>query len=383
MVHEQKSGITIGGRTFTTAQLLIGAIAALIIAFLLYGSLVNGGADTPVVTTAPTNSFFLLALLAFAGGLFSFLSPCTLPILPAYFAFAFRSGKATIAANTLAFMMGLAAMFSIFGAGASTLGSLLYSRQDLILLFGGALIIIFGIMAIMGKGFTGSTGAAQTQRNTSVGGSFMFGLTFAVGWSSCVGPILGVILALAATTASVIQGMMLLFIYAMGLGLPLMIVSAFFGRQSRDSFVWRMMRGKGTERVVSTRTITIIWAVGLWLIAMPLLRQFVPALSMDASPIFTLPLWHASFTLTLTKVILLILLVAGAVVYDMVKTGGAAKTVLHLHSTSIISGLLFLLMGLLLINSQLGVISSVLQSSDLSFKLLDIEQGFIEWFSTR
>lgn len=383
MVQEQKSGITIGGRTFTTAQLLIGAIVALIAIFLVYGSLTGGGADSQAVTTAPTNSFFLLALLSFAGGLFSFLSPCTLPILPAYFAFAFRSGKATIAANTLAFMLGLAAMFSIFGAGASTLGSLLYSRQDLILLFGGALIIIFGIMAIMGKGFTGSTGATQTQRSTSVGGSFMFGLTFAVGWSSCVGPILGVILALAATTASVIQGMMLLFIYALGLGLPLMIVSAFFGRQSRDSFVWRMMRGKGTERTVSTRTIALIWAVGLWLVAMPLLREFIPALGMDASPIFTLPLWHTSFTLTLTKVILLVLLIAGGVVYDAMKNGGTATATLHLHSTSIVSGVLFLLMGLLLINSQLGVISGVLESSDFSFRLLELEQSFIQWFSNR
>lgn len=380
MVQDQKPTVTIGNRNFTVAQLMGGIVALLIAIFLIYGTVNGGATDSPAVTTAPTQSFVLLALLAFAGGLFSFLSPCTLPILPAYFAFAFRSGKATIAANTLAFMLGLATMFSVFGAGASTLGSVLYQRQDLILLFGGALIIVFGIMSVLGMGFTGSMGATQQQRSTSVGGSFVFGLTFAVGWSSCVGPILGVILALAATTASVIQGMMLLFIYALGLGLPLMIVSAFFGRQSRDSFVWRMMRGKGTERIVSTKVVALIWAVGLWLIAMPVVRQFIPALSIDANPLFTIPLWHSSFSLTMVKIVLLILLVAGAIVYDSVRNGGGQQATLHLHSTSIVSGVLFLLMGLLLINAQLGVISSFLESTDFSFWLLDLEQNFLSRF---
>lgn len=380
MVQKPKATFTIGNRNVTVTQLLFGVVILLLAIFVLYGTINGSGADSNAVVTAPTNSFLLLALLAFAGGLFSFLSPCTLPILPAYFAFAFRSGKATIAANTLAFMLGLATMFSVFGAGASTLGSVLYQRQDLILLFGGALIIVFGIMSVLGLGFSGSMGATQQERSTSIGGSFVFGLTFAVGWSSCVGPILGVILALAATTASVIQGMMLLFIYALGLGLPLMIVSAFFGRQSRDSFVWRMMRGKGTERTVSTRVVAFIWAIGLWLIAMPVVREFVPALAIDANPLFTLPLWHTALTLTLPKVVLLILLLAGAVVYDTVKNGSGASTTLHLHSTSVISGVLFLLMGLLLINAQLGVISGFLESTQFSFWLLDMEQAFLSRF---
>ena len=380
MVQDQKATISIGGRSVTIAQLLAGMLVLLIGIFVVYGSL-SGSAETPAVSTAPTSNFLLLSALAFAGGLFSFLSPCTLPILPAYFAFAFNSGRATIAANTLAFMLGLATMFSIFGAGASTLGSLLYSRQDLILLFGGALIIVFGIMSIMGQGFGGSAGAQQQQRNTSVGGSFMFGLTFAVGWSTCVGPILGVMLAMAATTASVVQGMMLLFIYALGLGLPLMVVSALFGRASRDSLVWRIMRGKGTERSVSTKVIALIWAFGLWLIAMPLIREFVPALPIDSQAIFTIPLWHSSFTLTAFKVALLVLFIAGAILYDSIKNGAGKTTALHLHSTSIVSGVLFLLMGLLLINAQLGVISSVLESSELSFRLLDLEQQFVSWFS--
>ncbi len=381
MVQDQKATISIGGRKITIAQLIAGMLVLLIGIFVIYGSL-SGSAETSNVSSAPTGNFLILSVLAFTGGLFSFLSPCTLPILPAYFAFAFNSGRTTIAANTLAFMLGLATMFSIFGAGASTLGSLLYSRQDLILLFGGSLIIVFGIMSILGQGFGGSAAVQQQQRTTSIGGSFLFGLTFAVGWSTCVGPILGAMLAIAATTASVVQGMMLLFIYALGLGLPLMIVSAFFGRMPRDSFVWRMMRGKGTERTVSTKVIAIIWAVGLWLIAMPMIREFLPAIPLDTNVIFVLPLWHSSFTLTVFKLVLLVGLIATTVLADTLRNGAGKTTQLHLHSTSIISGLLFLLMGLLLVNTQLGLISSVLESSDFSFRLLELEQQYKSWFDS-
>jgi len=205
MIQEQKPAITIGNRSFTQSQLLLGLIVTLVVAFIIYGSLNQPPADATAIVGAPSGSFLVLALVAFAGGLFSFLSPCTLPILPAYFAFAFRSGRATIAANTLAFMLGLATMFSLFGAGASTLGSLLYQQQNLLLIVGGVAIIVFGIMSILGQGFAGSAAAAQNERNTTMGGSFLFGLTFAVGWSTCVGPILGIVLTLAATTASASQ----------------------------------------------------------------------------------------------------------------------------------------------------------------------------------
>ena len=88
-------------RTLPLTKILVGIFAALLIGFLIYGTL-NRPAEPDITTSLLTSSSFpVLALLAFAGGLFSFLSPCTLPILPAYFAFAFRGGRTTIAANTL------------------------------------------------------------------------------------------------------------------------------------------------------------------------------------------------------------------------------------------------------------------------------------------
>lgn len=359
-------------------QWLMGGLIALLVLFIVYGIFNQPATDN--IYNAPSN-FLVLAFVAFAGGVLSFLSPCTLPILPAYFAFAFSSEKKTIAANTVAFMLGLATMFSLLGAGASSLGSLLYRQLNILLLVGGAMVIVFGMMSLLGKGFSGSAAAQQSNRSTTPTGSFVFGLTFAVGWSSCVGPILGIMLTLAAATANVVSGMILLFIYAVGLGLPLLIVSAFFGRASRDSLVWRIMRGRGTERTVSTRWITVAWAVALWIIAQSLLREFT-SLNLDMWPIFDFSLSHfIHFNITGMRILLLVLFVAGAIITDIVRTGGNGTEALHLHSTSIISGLLFLLMGILLISGQLGIISELLQTNDLAFALLDLEDRFLTWIN--
>jgi cytochrome c-type biogenesis protein len=374
----KQNELKIGNRTFSQNQLLLGGLFVLLILFIIYGSFNQPTTDN--IYNAPS-SFLVLVLVAFAGGVLSFLSPCTLPILPAYFAFAFSSDKKTIAANTIAFMLGLASMFSLLGAGASSLGSLLYQQLNVLLLLGGGLVIIFGLMSLLGKGFTGSSTAQQTNRSTTPGGSFIFGLTFAVGWSSCVGPILGIMLTLAAATANVGSGMILLFIYALGLGLPLLIVSAFFGRASRDSLIWRIMRGRGTERTIATRWIAVAWAIALWIIALSLLREFT-SVNLELWPIFDFSLFHLlQFNITGMRILLLLLFVAGAVIIDIVRTGGSANETLHLHSTSVISGILFLLMGMLLISGQLGVISEFLQTNDLAFALLDLEDKFLTWIN--
>lgn len=211
----------------------VGVLMALLI---VVGIINDASAETnPFVTQQP---FIVLALLAFVGGTLSFLAPCTLPILPAYFAFASQSGRSQIAANTVVFMLGVATVFSLFGASASALGGLLRQNQELILLIGGSLVVLFGVMSLIGKGFTGMAqddagGSGQTD-STSYGGTFVFGMTFAAGWSSCIGPILGIMLTMAATTSSVLRGGILLFIFALGLGLPLVLVSTFIGRADRN-----------------------------------------------------------------------------------------------------------------------------------------------------
>jgi cytochrome c-type biogenesis protein len=382
ITQEARGVVRIGDREVPIGRFLLVLIAALVLLFLVVGSLTQKPADPTAIIAPPTNSFLLLALLSFAGGLFSFLSPCTLPILPAYFAFTFRSGRATIVANTLAFLLGLATMFSLFGAGASAIGRLLYNQQTLLLLLGGGLILFFGVMSLLGQGFGGSQLTSQVQQNSTLWGSFIFGLTFAIGWTACIGPILGVVISMAGTTASVLQGIMLLFIYAMGLGLPLVIVSTFFGRASRDSFLWRMMRGKGYERTFSARAIAMLWAFGGWLFLMPLLRFAFPAFDLDAVPLlgFTLHLGSVplGFMLGVYELGLLALLLL--IVWGWYRTQGNPPVPVHLHSTQLVSGVLFLLMGLLLVNQQLAIFNN-LATTDLAMRLIDIEEQLYLWIA--
>ena len=253
-------------RSLSPLQMGVAGVISLIVIFLIIGTVTQSSAPEPAFGGVQTQPFMVLAFLAAFGGVMSFISPCTLPILPAYFAFAVSSGRKQIALNTLVFMLGLATVFSIMGAGASLLGRVLRQNQSLIMLMGGALIIIFGVMSLLGRGFTGVQNQQddEVKRNNSIGGSYLFGMTFAVGWSSCVGPILGTVLTMAGTTGSVFRGMMLLFIYALALGLPLIIVSTFFGRASRQSFAWRALRGKGWNVRVSIFLVGLVWALAIW-----------------------------------------------------------------------------------------------------------------------
>ena len=329
---------------WNTKNLTIGIIGLMVV-LLIYGIINETGAETSPF--GPQQSFGILAILAFSGGLLSFLSPCTLPILPAYFAFAAKSSRSQIAMNTMVFMLGVATVFSFFGASASALGSLLRNNQDLILLIGGVLIVIFGTMSLIGKGFTGmSAESGGTNENMTAGGSFIFGVTFAAGWSSCIGPILGIILTMAATTASVARGTILLFIFAMGLGLPLILVSTFIGRASRQSFIWRMLRGKGWFLNVPSVVVAIIWGLTAWLIIFGLVRY--------GSINFDLNIGSSVSTIIGIGV----LAVLGAILYNYTLGGGNEKTDLHLHSTSIFSGVLFLAMGYFMLNGRLSQITA-------------------------
>ncbi len=175
-------------------------------------------------------------LIAFASGGLSFLSPCVLPLIPSYLSFVSgispremsqgRPGNARILGNALAFVSGFSAAFVALGASASLLGSLLIRYQDGVRVVGGLFILVVGIY------LTGLFKVATLERYAQVNlrskpagylGSVLVGLTFAVAWIPCVGPILGAILTLAGTAAEVHHGMLLLSAYAAGLALPFLL----------------------------------------------------------------------------------------------------------------------------------------------------------------
>jgi uncharacterized protein YyaL (SSP411 family)/cytochrome c biogenesis protein CcdA len=187
--------------------------------------------------------FIILSMLAFLAGILSFLSPCTLPILPAYFAQGFHAGKGEVVRNTIFFFLGLATIFSLFGMGATFIGGFLRDNRLIFTQITAGVIIVFGLMEIFGKGFSGLNIYLKGSHRTPVG-SYLFGSVFAVGWSACTGPLLASFLLLAATSGTILKGTSLLFIYALGLALPLTLVSVFFDRIRNRRF-WKLLQGRG------------------------------------------------------------------------------------------------------------------------------------------
>lgn len=356
-------------KSLSPAQQLAAIIVAVVVLFIVVGSLLGPSSQPDQFSFGIQNQpFLILAILAFGGGLLSFVSPCTLPILPAYFAFAFQSGRKQIAANTLAFMLGLGVMFSFLGAGASAIGSLLNQSADLLLLIGGSFIVIFGLMSLMGKGFSGFV-QENTASNDSLGGSFVFGLTFAVGWTSCTGPILGAVLSLAAVSGTVWHGIMLLFIYTLGLGLPLLLVSTLFGRASRQSLFWRILRGKGWTVAIPRLAVGAVWALVIWRILVAVgnfaLSEFHTLAARPLEP------WQTYGLLGIA--------VLGVVLWIVTGRERGPLT-LHLHSTQLISGALFIILGLLMISGILAYFNSLIPP-DLAIWFADFEEWLIGFFT--
>ena len=179
---------------------------------------------------------------AFTAGLLSFISPCVLPLVPSYLSYITGLSvenlakveererfKSAIMVNAILFIAGFSTVFIAFGASASLIGQVLYEYQDIIRKIGGILIIIFGLylLGILKLNILMTERRLVHFESRPVGylGSFLIGTAFAAGWTPCVGPVLGTILAYASTTESMSGGVMLLSAYSIGLGLPFFLTA--------------------------------------------------------------------------------------------------------------------------------------------------------------
>jgi cytochrome c-type biogenesis protein len=183
-------------------------------------------------------------LVAFSAGLFSFLSPCVLPLFPSYLSFVTGmsvdrlarevSGfeRSLVMLHSLAFIAGFTVVFVSLGATFSAAGQFLLDYRDWIRIGGGMLIAVFGLViaGVFKWGPLGRTVQFQIRsKPAGILGSFAVGLTFAIGWTPCVGPILGAILTLASNEKTVDRGVGLLLAYSAGLGVPFLVFSAGLG----------------------------------------------------------------------------------------------------------------------------------------------------------
>jgi cytochrome c-type biogenesis protein len=190
----------------------------------------------------------ILALISsFAAGILSFLSPCVLPLVPGYVSYVAGQaldGPASEAAGRFAplrlsvfFVLGFSTVFVILGASATALGQLFLSYRYEANLAGGVCVILFGLVMI------GLVRWPWLQRDIRFhldipGGrpaaAYVLGVAFAFGWTPCIGPVLGAILTTSAVSATVAQGIVLLSVYSLGLGIPFLAAALFTDRLFRQ-----------------------------------------------------------------------------------------------------------------------------------------------------
>ncbi len=173
--------------------------------------------------------------VAFAAGVLGFFSPCVVPLIPGYVSFVSgvsfwemqlaerRKHLGRVLLATVVFILGFSVIFTALGASASFLGAFVLGNRTLLSRIGGALIILLGLIML---GVIKIPGLAR-ERRVQIGrrpggvlGAFPIGMAFGFAWTPCVGPVLGAILTLAATTQRAADGAVLLFAYSLGLGIP-------------------------------------------------------------------------------------------------------------------------------------------------------------------
>lgn len=180
-------------------------------------------------------------VIAFLEGVVTFLSPCLLPMLPVYLSYFAAGGLRTTRrtlAGALGFVAGFTAVFVALGALAGTLGGLLRQYQTLVNLVCGGVVILFGLnfLGVLHLDlFHGS--AARAPQGGGFWQSAVFGAVFSVGWTPCVGAFLGSALMLASQQGHVLQGMGMLLVYSLGLGVPF-ILSAVLIDSLRSALDW-------------------------------------------------------------------------------------------------------------------------------------------------
>mgnify|MGYP003117294001 FL=1 len=209
--------------------------------------------------------------VALAAGIISFLSPCVLPIVPPYLAYMSgvslndlsESGqsRARAVVPALFFVLGLSTVFIFLGFTASAIGTVFLQYQSYFNTVAGILVMIFGahFVGVYRIKFLDREARLDAgDRGGSSFGAYLLGLAFAFGWTPCIGPQLGAILSLAASEGSVARGTMLLAIYAIGLGVPFLLVAAFLPRL-QGLMGWMKRHMEQIERVMGL----LLWTIGL------------------------------------------------------------------------------------------------------------------------
>ncbi len=200
-------------------------------------------------------------LMTFIEGILTFISPCILPMLPIYFVYlagesqksekSLPSNKNRLLINSIGFVIGFTIVFTALGATVTSLSHFLVNHRSLLEKISGIVMIVFGL------NFAGILKINLLNREKRFDfkfdslrfiSSIVFGMVFSLGWTPCLGAFLGSALALASNSETIFQGMLLLFIYSIGLGIPFILTSVLFEK----------VKGAFSQIQKYTRTISII-----------------------------------------------------------------------------------------------------------------------------
>ncbi len=195
-------------------------------------------------------------ILSFLEGIITFISPCLLPMLPVYILY-FTGGSAEegksrkTLINALGFVLGFTLVFVSLGAFMAGLGSLLQRYHIVVNLITGAVVVVFGLnfMGVLNIRFLNGTHKIQREvKDLGFFSAVLFGIIFSIGWTPCVGTFLGSALLMASQQGSVLQGILMLLLYSLGLGIPF-LVSALLIDKLKGTFQFIKMHYRTINRI--------------------------------------------------------------------------------------------------------------------------------------
>lgn len=229
-----------------------------------------------------------LPLLALVAGVFSFSSPCCLPLIPGYLSYIsaipvadldHRQSRRRLVTSAMLFVAGFTLVFTALGVSFALVGSVLLRNVPVIVRLSGVVIVIMGLSML---GVIRVPVLARERRfdlarvHPGPRGAVFMGMAFAFGWAPCIGPVLATVLAAAAVSNTIGWGALLLVLYSIGLGLPFIALAIGFNR-ARGSLGWLQRHGQTIERLGGAMLVTVgvLFVSGAWRsFFLPLQRWF-------------------------------------------------------------------------------------------------------------
>jgi cytochrome c-type biogenesis protein len=228
---------------------------------------------------------FIAIPIAMLAGLVSFLSPCVLPLVPAYLGFVSGNAapKSRIVLGAALFVLGFSAVFVSLGTAFGVFGSRLYAFSSAIQPILGVIVIFLGLVMIGQFGFMQKTIKPNWRPRVGLLGAPLLGIVFGLGWTPCIGPTLASVLALSLDSSQALRGTTLTAAYSLGLGLPFIAIAAGFSWATRSvAFVRRHIRAFNIGGGVLLILLGLLLVTGLWNIVIEYFQvvnsEFFPAI---------------------------------------------------------------------------------------------------------